>query len=362
MTICTRCIMTDKGDPTITFDGQGRCNYCTDALQKINTTAYFPNEEGARRLEAMLAKIKKDGEGKPYDCIMGISGGLDSAYLAYLGYTWGLRILAVHVDDGYDTDISKENIRKLVEAAHIEMITIRPDAEQYNDLLLAYMRAGVPNLAVPQDNILLKCLYDTVRKYKISYFLSGDNFALECILQRGNTYKALDAVNIRDIHKRFGTMPMDKLKLISTYEKYFSTRVAGLHQETPLNYIDYNRERAFRELREFCGFAYYGRKHLENKFTAFLQLYWLPRKFGVDKRSSHLSSMIVSGQMTREEALAEIAQPICDEAVMAEYITEIKQNMHLSDEEFEKIMAAPVHQHTDYKTDKLDPILRSVLH
>ena len=304
MRTCTRCIMNDSADPTITFDENGYCNYCTDALAKINTTAYFPNEEGEKRLRALLEQVKKSGEGKMYDCIMGISGGLDSAYLAYLGYTWGLRILAVHVDDGYDTDVSKENVRKLVEKTGIKMITVTPDAEQYNALLLAYMRAGVPNLAVPQDNILLKCLFDAVKEYKIPYFLSGDNFALECVLQRGNTYQSMDVVNIRDIHKRFGTQPINKLKFISAYEKYYSTRVAGMHLEKPLNYIDYNRERAFRELKEFCGFEYYGRKHLENKFTAFLQLRWLPEKFGVDKRLSHLSSMIVSGQMTREDALA----------------------------------------------------------
>ena len=130
MRTCTRCIMNDSADPTITFDENGYCNYCTDALAKINTTAYFPNEEGEKRLHALLEQVKKSGEGKMYDCIMGISGGLDSAYLAYLGYTWGLRILAVHVDDGYDTDVSKENVRKLVEKAGIKMITITPDAEQ----------------------------------------------------------------------------------------------------------------------------------------------------------------------------------------------------------------------------------------
>ena len=182
------------------------------------------------------------------------------------------------------------------------------------------------------------------------------------MLQRGNTYQSMDVVNIRDIHKRFGTQPINKLKFISAYEKYYSTRVAGMHLEKPLNYIDYNRERAFRELKEFCGFEYYGRKHLENKFTAFLQLRWLPEKFGVDKRLSHLSSMIVSGQMTREDALAEAARPICEGVPMDEYVAEIKANMHLSDAEFEEIMRAPTHQHTEYKTDRLDAALRSVLH
>ncbi len=233
---------------------------------------------------------------------MGISGGLDSSYLAYLGYKWGLRILAVHIDDGYDTEISKSNIKKLCDAAHVDLKTIVPDASQFNELTLAYMKAGVPNLAVPQDIILLAFLYDTVKESGVKYFLSGGNFALESILQQGNTFNAMDTVNIKDIFKRFGRDSIDKLKFISSYRKYCYMRTGKIAEYRPLNYIDYNRERAFKELEEFCGFEYYGRKHLENILTAFIQLYWLPKKFGVDKRSSHMSSMIVSGQMTREEA------------------------------------------------------------
>src|SRR5574344_233585 len=211
---CTRCIMDNASDSTIIFNEQGECNYCTDALKEIGTR-YLPNEEGKKKLDEMLTLLKKDGEGKKYDCIMGISGGLDSSYLAYLGYTWGLRILAVHIDDGYDTDISKQNIKKLCDAAHIELRIIKPDAEQFDALTLAYMKAGVPNLAVPQDNVLLAFLYDTMKKEGIKYFLSGTNFALECILQRGNTYFSSDIVNIRSINRQFGNANIDKLKFIS---------------------------------------------------------------------------------------------------------------------------------------------------
>lgn len=358
---CTRCIMDTKADPEISFDSQGHCNYCSAAIAKINTTTYFPNEEGKRRLEAMLERIKADGKGKPYDCIMGLSGGLDSSYLAYLGYKWGLRILAFHVDDGYDTEISKENIRKLREATKIELRMIVPDKIQYDALTRAYMEAGVPNLAVPQDNILFACLYDEVLKSKIPYFLSGGNFALECILQKGNTHSALDLTNLRDIHRRFGTEPINRLSFTSSYKKYILRKTGKLKDLMPLDYIDYNRERAFEELYDFCGFEYYGRKHLENKLTAFLQLYWLPQKFGADKRISHLSSMIVSGQMTREQALKELEEPLYDEQMMNEYIAVIKQRLGLSDADFERIMKAPVHQHTDYKTDRIDSFLRKIL-
>lgn len=354
ITRCTRCIMDDSSDRTITFDAQGRCNYCTKALAEMNRL-YFPGStelhQGNTRLDALIDRIKKECAGKKYDCIMGLSGGLDSSYLAYLGYKWGLRVLAVHINDGYDTNISKSNLKKLVSATGFDYEVITPDAEQFNALTLAYLKAGVPNIAVPQDNVLFAFLYRKMKETNIRYFLSGGNFALECILQQGNTHSAKDIVNIKDIHKRFGTKPIDKLIFTSSYEQNKDQLLKGIEFPRPLNLIDYNRERAFKELNEFCGFEYYGRKHLENILTAFAQLYWLPKKFGVDKRSSHLSSMIVSGQMTREEALKEYKEPIYDQETMDKYIAFIKENIGISDKEFDEIMNAPTHQHTDYAVE-----------
>lgn len=347
---CKRCVMDNRSDDTITFDENGYCNYCTDALAQIGTV-YFPNEEGKRRLDNLLAQVKAHGKGKKYDCIMGLSGGLDSSYLAYLGYKWGLRILAVHIDDGFDTDISKSNLKKLITATHFDYEVITPDADQFNDLTLAYMKAGVPNLAVPQDNVLFAFLYKKMKTHKIDYFFSGGNFALESILQKGNTHDAYDVVNIKDIHKKYGRLPIDKLELLSSFERKKDAYILGVKSPRPLNYIDYNRDRAFKELHEFCGFEYYGRKHLENILTAFIQCYWFPKKFGVDKRTSHLSSMIVSGQMTREDALRELEEPLYDEKKMQDYIHLIKEKLNISDMEFDEIMNAPTHEHTDYKTE-----------
>ena len=358
---CRRCVMNNASDKTITFDENGYCNYCTRALSEIDTSVYFPNERGQKKLDAMIAMLKEEGKGKAYDCIMGISGGLDSSYLAYLGNKWGLRILAVHIDDGYDTEISKSNIKKLCDAAHIELRSIKPDPEQFNDLTLAYMKAGVPDLAVPQDNVLFAFLYENVKKERIKYFLSGGNFALECILQNGFGHDAFDKINILDIHRKFGTKPADKLKFTSSYEKYLNNKLGKCIELRPLNYIDYNRDRAFAELSSFCGFEYYGRKHLENKLTAFVQLYWLPKKFGVDKRPSHLSSMIVSGQMTREQAMKELESPLYEESMMQEYIAFIKKKLQISDTEFDALMAAPAHKHEEYKTDKLAVVVRKVI-
>lgn len=348
--ICKRCVMDNKSDPVITFDKDGYCSYCSNALE-IGKKIYFPNEEGKRKWEEILKRIKEDGKGKQYDCLMGISGGLDSSYLAYLGYKWGLRILAVHIDDGYDTEISKSNIKKLAEATNIDLKIETPDAEQFNDLTAAYIRANVPNLAIPQDNVLFAALYKYARKYKISYFLGGGNYALECILQRGNSYTAYDVVNIKNIHKRFGTKPINKLPFLTNQRKWWDEKVLHIQSLRPLNYIDYNRERALKELHEFCGFEYYGSKHLENTLTKFIQVWWFYNRYGVDKRRSHLSSMIVSGQMTRDEALKELEKPIYDESEMKKEIQELLTKLGISESEFEEILKQAPKQHSDYKTD-----------
>ncbi len=357
---CSRCVMDNKSDSTITFDENGFCNYCTSQLKKIGKV-YFPNEEGQAILATLVTKIKIDGKGKRYDCLMGLSGGLDSSYLAYLGTKWGLRILAVHIDDGFDTAISKENIRKLVNACKIEMITVKPNSSQFCALTKAYFLAGVPNLAVPQDNILFAYIYRIARKYGIKYFLSGGNFALESILQQGNTYNAYDIVNIFDIHKKFGNEKINQLEFISTLRKTIYHNFGLVKTERPLNYIDYNRDKAFRELKEACGFEYYGSKHLENSLTAFIQLYWFPKKFNVDKRTSHLSSMIVSGQMDRDTAMSILDKPILSHSEEESIVSLIKTKLNISDSEFLQIMNSPSKQHDEYRTEKLLPILRKIL-
>ncbi|WP_165045973.1 N-acetyl sugar amidotransferase [Adlercreutzia sp. ZJ138] len=359
-TTCTRCVMNDAADPYIRFDESGVCNYCTDAIEQGEAT-YFPDEDGAAKLETLIRQLKEQGKGKEFDCLMGLSGGLDSSYLAYLGASqWGLRIAAVHIDDGYDTEISKENIRKLCEKSGIRLVVISPDAQQYNALTLAYMRAGVPNLAVPQDNILFAALYDFARKNSLDTFLSGGNYALECILQVGNTWDPYDLVNLRDIQKRFGASSIDKLPFISRYRMKWDRIVLGQKTIRPLNMLDYNRDRAFDELNEYCGFEYYGRKHLENYLTAFLQLCWLPEKFGVDKRTSHLSSMIVSGQMSRDEALRELSEPMCEEGYLARVKSMLCDNMSICEQELEELIHSPGHQHDEYKTDCLRGIWRKI--
>ncbi len=347
--------MDNLSDDTITFDENGVCNYYNNAILQMNSGSYLPNEAGKQKLKSMIAKIKEDGKGKAYDCLMGVSGGLDSSYLLYLGAVkWNLRIMAVHVDDGFDTELAKENVRKLCEACHVELKTITPDAGQFKDLTRAFILAELPNVATPQDNVLFACLYKFAKEQGIKHFLSGGNFALECILQKvkGGT-NAMDMVHIKDIHKKFGTMPIDNLPLMSNWERLWNVRVHKIHTSRPLNYIDYNRDRAIQELKDFCGFTYYEAKHLENTLTKVVQLYWYNNKFKIDKRKSHLSSMIVSGQITREEALKELEKPIYDEEDMNQDINKVLKQLNIDRKTFDEIVARPGKTSSDYKTDKL---------
>jgi len=343
--------MDNSSDNKIRFDSNGYCNYCTAALE-IKDHVYFPNDIGKQKIESLVHELKVKNKNDKYDCLMGISGGLDSTYLAYLGYKWGLRIICVHVDDGFDSEITKNNLEKFKQATNFDFINIKPDAEQYNALTKAFLKAGVPNIAMPQDNILFAAVYDYAKRNKIKSFLSGTNFALECILQADNTHTAFDYTNIKDINKKYGERPINKLLFATVTDRYMWKTRFGVQTITPLNYIDYNRKRALNELADFCGFQYYGRKHLENMLTAFAQLYWFPKKFNVDKRTSHLSSMIISDQMTRDEAIKEYdEEPLYDDVQMNDYINTVNTKLGISDEEFGEIMAGEAKQHEDYKTD-----------
>lgn len=360
---CTRCVMDNASDTTITFDEQGHCNYCNDVLRR-RENEYFPNEEGKKKLEAMMSKLKKEGEGKKYDCIVGVSGGLDSSYILYLGYQYGLRMLAVHIDDGLDTEIAKQNIAKLCQKAGVELINVCPDKEQYADLTLAFFKASVPNLAMPQDNLLFQALHDITKQYNIKYSLSGANFAQESILERSTGINAMDKTHILAIHKRFGTKPMDKLRVGNLWSAYIGWRYfSKITMLYPLNYLDYNKERVLAELKEFSDYNYYGGKHYESILCRFLQCYYLPKKYNFDKRKSHLSSLIVDGQMTREQALEELKKPAyLSQELQEQDLNFLANYFQITREEFDRIIALPAKQHSDYPKswlENLEGIARS---
>ena len=351
---CARCVMDNASDPTIEFDERGYCNYCNNAVAYRNKK-YFP--DGIDRLRAIVEQIKVDSKENEFDCTIGISGGLDSSYVLYLGAKMGLRMLAVHIDDGLDTGVAKRNIAGLCDAAHAEIQYIHPDKEQYADLLLSFFKAGLSGVALPQDNILIRALRECTNEYGIKYLLSGSNFALEAILEHSAGVSAKDKRHIKAIHNQFGSKPIDKLNLESIVGFYMSRLFSPVKTILPLNYIDYNKDRAFQELADFCGFEYYGGKHHENVLTRFMQGYYLPVKFGMDKRKSHLSSLVISGQLSREDALAELEKPTyespelqnADMNLLAEYFGMTRQ-------EFDRILEVPAKQHSDYRMSVLEKI------
>lgn len=353
--VCNRCVMDDISDRTITFDENGFCNYCTDTLKRI-PLEYFPNEAGKKILDTTMLKIKKESINREYDCMVGVSGGLDSSYVIYLGYQYGLRMLAIHVDDGLDTETAKKNIIDLCSKANVKLIMIKPDKGQFADLTLSLIKASVPNLAMAQDSILVAALNDTAKKYDIKYSLSGGNFSHECILERGNSVNYADKKHLMYIHKKFGTCSIKDLRLISFWEKYIFQKYFGSAKNVyPLNYIDYNLKNAINGLSEFSGYNYYGGKHYESILTRFLQCYYLPVKYGIDKRKSHFSSMIVSGQMTREEALERLKEPPYANEELKEYDSNFLANyFNISREEFDRLIELPAKKHRDYPVSSIN--------
>lgn len=346
---CSRCVMDNLSDPHIKFENDGTCNYCNYALARMDNV-YFPNTEGEKRLKEMIQMLKDNGRNKEYDCVIGISGGLDSVYLAFLASKkWGLRILGVHIDDGFDVPVATQNINKLCANCGIELIIVKPDIEQYADLTRSFMLAGLGGICIPQDNVLGAELFKIAEKHKIKYYLSGTNFALESILQRGNMHNAADTVHIKDVHKKFGKGPIDRLPLTSLFERYVGLKYfKRIKYLRPLDLIDYNQKRAIEELKE-VGFEYYGAKHWENILTKFLQVYYLPKKYNLDIRKSHLSSLIISGQMTRDEVLNELQKPMYNEVEMEKDIQFVLEKLNISRVEFDRIMSEPPKSHTDYK-------------
>jgi N-acetyl sugar amidotransferase len=351
--ICTRCIM-DTSDPWITFDDQGVCNHCRYFDTQIKPL-WFPNEEGKRRLDKIAEEIRAYGARREYDCIIGVSGGVDSSYLLYVAKElMHLRPLAVHVDAGWNSEIAVRNIENLTKGLGIDLYTYVVDWEEMRDLQVAYLRSSLANQDVPQDHCFFAKLYETAVKNDIKYVLTGSNYATESILPKAWGYNAKDATQLRAIHKRFGTRPLKTFPIAGLFTSYiYYPYIRRLKIVAPLNFLPYNKEEAIKLLSERFNWVYYGGKHFESRWTKFFQSYYLPVKFGYDKRRAHLSSLIVSGQITREEALKEIESLPYDEGTIEDDIKFVAKKLELSVDEFKALMALPNKEFTDYPNDRL---------
>ncbi|MEG1705530.1 MAG: N-acetyl sugar amidotransferase [Clostridia bacterium] len=304
--ICKRCVM-DNLNTDITFDENGYCNYCTEAL-KNKDKIWKNNEIGKKELDSLIEKIKQDGKGKKYDCIIGISGGIDSSYCAYLCNKYNLRMLGIHIDAGWNTDISEKNIKNLCKKLNLDLKVIKMNEKEMMDLQKAYFKAEVINQDVPQDSAFFSNLYRYAINNNLKYVINGSNFSSESILPKSWGFDANDGRNTLDIHKKYGSIKLKEYKPFTFYEKYIEQKyINKLKIVKPLNLIDYNKENAIIELHDMLNFEYYGSKHCESAFTRLYQGYILPEKFGVNKSKAHYSSLIVANQITREEALKKIS-------------------------------------------------------
>lgn len=344
---CTRCVM-DTSDPEITFDGQGVCNHCHQFDQRASRE-WFPNEEGRRRWEALVQRIKASGAGQEYDCILGLSGGVDSSYLAIKMQEWGLRPLVMHVDAGWNSELAVANIESIVKYCDYDLHTHVVDWEEMRDLQLAYLRAAIANQDVPQDHVFFSSLYHFATKNNIRYILSGGNLATEGVSPSAWHGSAMDAINLHAIHNEYGKLRLKNYKTISFLDHYlWYPFVKRMRTVRPLNYMVYDKAEALKELQQTVGYKPYPRKHGESVFTKFFQNHYLPEKFGMDKRRPHLSSLIVSGQMTREEALTKLAEPLYDSQELEIDIAYLCKKLRISRSEFDQLMHVPNKHYTDF--------------
>lgn len=338
---CTRCLY-DTNLPGITFDSDGVCSYChiSDNMEKENPMG----EEGRRKLEKLAEEIKKAGKGKKYDCVIGVSGGCDSSYLLHIAKKeLGLRPLAVHFDNTWNSKIAVENIEKVLKKLDIDLFTYVMDNEEFNDLARSMLKSSVPEIDALTDIGLASTLNMACEKYGIKYSIIGHAFRTEGMAPLGWFY--FDGKYIDSIHKKFGTMPMKRFPNLWMY-RFLRWMFLGIKQYRPLNYIEYNKTKVKKFLVEEYGWKWYGGHHQENRYTLFNHFYALA-KYDIDFRIVEASAMIRSGQMTRQEAKDFVAQPF---TVESSIIEEVRKRLGLSEAELNEIMAAPPKSAKDYPT------------
>jgi hypothetical protein len=334
----------DTTDPSITFDDDGVCNHCTKWFET------WENKIDKRPLEEVFQQVRDRKKGK-YDAIVGISGGVDSSLVAYLAYGLGLNCLLVHADDGWNTDAAWTNVQRIVETTGYDFEHVKFDSDQFHDIILAYMMAGVVGLESPTDNALRAIIYDVASKNNINTILSGGNWVTEGIMP-GLTWGSdnNDARNIKSIHKRHGSMRIDNVKLIGIIKRAWMLSFRGLREFRPLNHLNppYNRSIAIEELSENWGLIDYGRKHNENRYTKFVECHIFPERFGIDKRKAHYSTLICSGQMSRVEALQMLSEPLYSIEELEQEKKFFLEQLGIDEVLFESYMNSPIGSHDDY--------------
>ena len=350
--ICTNCVM-DTTDPEIKFDENGRCDFCNN-YYNIILPSWHPDEVNEKELQTITEKIKKEGKDKKHDCIIGFSGGVDSSYLAYIAKVkLGLRPLMLSVDTGWNINVANENIDKLISALNLDLKTIVVDWEEMKDLQVAFLKSQVPYQDTPQDHAIFAGLYNYAAKHGIKYILTGGNYSTEGVKPPQEWTYLNDIRMIKDIHRKFGKQPLNTFPLCGMfkyriYYKYFK----GTRVIRPLNMVPYHKEEAIALLEREFGWKTYENKHYENIFTRFFEGYWLPKKFGYDKRKCYFSSEILSEQMAREEAIEKLKQQPYDEKTAMQDLEYITEKLDMKKDEFLKLMNGQNKTFRNYKNSE----------
>lgn len=351
--VCTRCVM-DTTDSKIIFDVNGVCDHCLDFENNVKPN-WHTDERGNAELKKIIAKIKEDGKDRDFDCIIGMSGGADSSYLLHVAVKeYGLRPLVFHVDGGWNSQIAVNNINVMIEKLGLDLYTEVINWEEMKDFQLAYFKAGVANIDVPQDHAFVATLYDFAAKYKIKYILNGGNISTECVRNPLEwIYYGTDMAQISDIRNQFGTNPMKTYPFSSVLRhKLYLRYIQRVQVVKPLNYFPYIKEQAMQVLADEYGWIPYPQKHFESRFTKFYEGYWLPKKFGYDTRKVQYSSLILTGQMTREEALEKLKVPAISEQDAKHDFEYIATKLDITVEELQKYFEQPNKSYKDYKNQQ----------
>lgn len=342
MRVCNRCVM-DSTVPDIQFTEDG-CNYCESYLAIKKT---LPRRGIIKKID----EIKRAGKNRPYDCVLGVSGGKDSSYVCHLAKNWRLRVLLVSFDNGWDSKIAQENVKHLVSHTLFDHYVYSVEEDEFHDLQLAYLKASVVDIEVPTDHGIMALLYHVAKKHKVKYILSGANLLTEKMIVRQWRYNFLDHRNLINIHKRFGTLPLKTFPHMTLTKLAYYEKMLGINRFHVLNYINYDVHEAENILKKDYDLRSYGLKHHESLWTKFYQAYILPNKFKADKRKPYLSCLVLSRQLTREEALEELEKPYPHYVSYAEKKW-ILGKLKLTEREFENFMQLPIRQHSDYGTNK----------
>ena len=348
--MCTRCVM-DTTDSDIQFNQDGVCNHCR-RYDEVAKERLFLDEAGQEKLKTLVDEIKTKGKNKKYDCIIGVSGGVDSTYAAYITKQLGLRPLAVHLDNGWDSELAVSNIKQALTALDIDLYTHGLDWEEFRDLQLSFLKASVPDIEVPTDHTISACLYETAVKEGVKYIISGGNVSTEAITPVKWAYGHRDWKYMKSIHRRFGKIKLKNFahyNLITLLYYIFIKRIKVI---CILNFLTYVKKDAMAILEKEFNWRPYSGKHHESVITRFLQTYILPRKFNIDKGKAHLSTLICSGQITREEALEELKDgSYISETAINEEKEYVSSKFGLREEEFEEIMSLPIKSFKDYPSN-----------